>query len=152
MRVKKQDALAKVLRRLGVPSRGLTTNQMTINGRAVSASRAVVDELPWLHFGAASVVGAEERAREVALVAALADRVPALGVVDVTNEEIAYVRLPGWAFAALLRMVSQCDPKNVQTTLNEYLPLAAEMSPTDRRVGSGIVSALEEGGQFSSST
>lgn len=145
------EMVAKSLRRLGLPARGFSTNRVKVGGFLVTSSRASIDGLPWLHFGATTKTSLRSRVGEVNLVAALAGRIPALGVVVKSSEEVDYVRLPVWAFAALLRMVMSCDPKTVQTVLSEYLPMAVQIPPTDQKLGSGIVSNLEEDGQFSSS-
>ena len=84
------------------------------------------------------------------LVATLVGKLPALAVVR--DEDVVQVRMPGWAFAALLRMALRCPPEEVETVLSTYLPLGASIPATDRLVGSGILSALEEAAQSLSST
>ena len=145
--------LALALRRLGIRTRILTTRQVRVGSERVSGSRAVVDGVGWLHFIASTSPKAEAvgtKMRRAKLLAALTDRIPAVGILQ--TGELIEVRMPGWAFAALLRMVAQCDPKNVQTTLSEYLQLGTSLTPTDREIGSGVLSTLEGHGRSSSCT
>lgn len=151
MRRQYHDNLTTGLRKLGLLAWAHSTPVVILQGRRLTASRSMVEGLPWLHFAATGPQGAVERLREVRLIATLTDRIPAVGVVNRTTNELVEVRLPGWAFAALLRMVGTCDPKNVRTLLEEYLPLGMAMSPEDRRLGSGVLSNLEDRARSSSS-
>jgi len=147
-----QDRLATALVRLGVRARGFTTPQVVVGTRRVVASRAVVDGLPWLQFGGATRSNATTRLREVTLVAALTDRIPVVGVIHLGTGDLTQVQLPGWAFAALLKMVAECPSDTAQMVLSEYLPLGLQMTEADREMASGIASSLEGQGRFSSST
>lgn len=138
---------ARVLSRLGTPARAVKMPQVRVGDHRVVMSRAVVEGADWLHLGAGTTHSVAETVRDVALASALADRIPAVGVV--ASEDLSYVRMPAWAFAALMRMVTSCSDRNqIETVLAESLPLSGvTLSPTDRAIGSGVLSGLESGGR-----
>ncbi len=134
-------ALANALRRMGIDASEVRTPQVQIGTQRLTASRTAIAGMPWLHFCGASTQIPDKIAYRTNLVASLTDRVPAVGVL--TGDELTYVRLPGWAFAAILRMVAECPTDTVTTVLNEYRPLAMTLPPSEMAIGSSILSALE---------
>lgn len=143
--------LAVALRRLDVKARAFSTPRVTVAGKNLQSSRAIVDGMPWLHFGGASKANVANRLREVTLVAALTDRIPAIGIVHLGTGDLTQVQLPGWAFAALLRMAAECPSDTVLMVLSEYLPLGLNLTEADQELGRGIALSLEGQGQFSPS-
>lgn len=146
MRKDAYELTAKDLSRLGLRTRASKMPQVRISDHRVVMSRAVVEGADWLHLGAGTTHSVAETVRDVALASALADRIPAVGVV--TGGDLSYVRMPAWAFAALMRMVTSCSDRNqIETVLEESLPLnPLTLAPRDRAIGSGVLSALESEG------
>jgi hypothetical protein len=143
--------LTKALKRLGMPADDKRTSQVYVGGHNLTGSRVEIAGLPFLMFQGAHAGSNYDRAvYRNKLIAALMGRLPAVGVIR--DEELLYVRMPGWAFAALLRMALRCPPEEVETALSTYLPLAGSIPETDRLVGSGILSALDEAARSLSST
>ena len=143
--------VAKAFNRLGIPTEDRRTSEVYVGGHRLSGSRVELSGLPSLLLQGVRVGGNYDRAAyRNKLIATITGRLPALAVVR--EEEVVYVRMPGWAFAALLRMALRCPPEEVETVLSTYLPLGSKIPETDRLVGSGILSALDEAAQSLSST
>lgn len=143
--------LARAMIRLGLPAEDRRTSTVYVGGERLSGSRVEIAGLAAVFMQAAHVSNTLDASfRRTKLVATLVGKLPALAVVR--DEDVVQVRMPGWAFAALLRMALRCPPEEVETVLSTYLPLGASIPATDRLVGSGILSALEEAAQSLSST
>lgn len=145
------------LRRLGLRVVERVGPTVDVAGYKLSSTRIEVDGLSWLQVTGVPAGGRsiEQRYRDLRVMASLTDRLPAVGVVVTKGPrrgEIDHVRMPGWAFVALLKMVSECDLNHVSTTLNEYLPLGQEMSQKEREMMASICSTLESNVTSSNST
>jgi hypothetical protein len=138
------------LRRLGVRSRVVKSSRVKVADHELSSSRVVPEGAEFVQLVGTTEPGRRMAEPDLRLAAALLDRVPVLAVLQ--RDSIAYVRMPGWVLAFLLRVVSECDPSKVQTLLNEYLPLGVMLPKGDQNLGSSIMSALEETESSSHST
>lgn len=138
-----------ILRRLKLKGRVVKTRSVSVQGEKLSPARVRIEGADWLHLQATKSFRIDLPLKRNRLTAALLQRLPALAVVRDT--QIEYVRMPGWAFAALLQMAVTCNPKVVETVLNDYLPLGPAIPPMDLEIGSTILSALDRAEQPSSS-
>jgi hypothetical protein len=143
------EKVLPIIRRLGIKSRLIESKSLTIQGTRLSASRVYVEGADWLHLQGTTAVKLDQPLKMNRLTGALFQRLPALAVVKGT--QIDYVRMPGWAFAALLQMAVTCNPKVVETVLTDYLPLGPQIPPMDLEIGYSVLSTLEEDARSSSS-
>lgn len=131
-----------ILRRLKLKGRVVKTRSVSVQGEKLSPARVRIEGADWLHLQATKSFRIDLPLKRNRLTAALLQRLPALAVVRDT--QIEYVRMPGWAFAALLQMAVTCNPKVVETVLNDYLPLGPAIPPMDLEIGSSVLRALDK--------
>lgn len=138
-----------VLGRLGLKVEEIRSKTIKIQGTPLTANRVRIHGADWIHLQSTSAVSLTEALKANRLIAALFQRLPALAVLK--GREIDYVRMPPWAFAALVRMALECNPKSVETVLTDYLPLGPAIPQMDLEIGSSAVFALERDARVSSS-
>lgn len=142
--------LARILTDLGLPSRSIKSRQVELQQRKLSASRVVIEDLSFMQVQATSRTKLHDALFDNRMTAALLQRLPALAVI--VGDDVDHVRMPSWAFVALLQMVRTCNPNDVATVLNDYLPLGPKIPAMDLKLVSGVLSVLEETARSSSST